>query len=131
VFRAGNNVGALWLVHVRTGDDKNEERDMQQTGPTGNEWRGRSNTVASQASDAANRMGDRVEQGVDQAKAAIATAQERGREIAADTSEMIGEYRSTIEDSVRAQPLLALGVAAFAGFLIGGFWGGFWRSGTR
>jgi ElaB/YqjD/DUF883 family membrane-anchored ribosome-binding protein len=72
-------------------------------------------------------MGRLAEQGADQANAALATAKERGKELAADTTEMIGEYRSTLEDSVRAQPLMALAVAAFAGLIIGGFW----RSGSR
>jgi ElaB/YqjD/DUF883 family membrane-anchored ribosome-binding protein len=67
-------------------------------------------------------MGRLAEQGADRANAAIATAKESGRELAADTTETIREYRSTIEDSVRAQPLMALAVAAFAGLIIGAFW---------
>ena len=94
---------------------------MQQTSGIGSTSKGASNAAASQASDAIRQMGSLAERGAEQANAALSTAKDRGSEIAADAAEVVARYRSTIEASVRSQPIMALGIAAFAGLIIGGF----------
>ncbi|WP_457798925.1 hypothetical protein [Methylocystis sp. S23] len=78
--------------------------------------------VAEQASAAANQAERMVEQGMEQAGRTLAAAREQGRQVADDASEALEDWRSTIETSVRAQPLTALAVAALAGLALGALW---------
>ena len=77
--------------------------------------------VAERASTAADQFGRIVEQGADQANAALATAREQGEKAAEQTSEMLSDFRSTVESQVRAQPITALLFAAVAGLVFGSF----------
>jgi hypothetical protein len=83
--------------------------------------------VAEQASNAANQAGRMVEQGVEQANKTLASAREQGKQVAENASEALDDWRSTIESSVRAQPVTALFLAALAGMAFGALW----RSGEK
>lgn len=83
--------------------------------------------VAEQASAAANQAGRMVEQGMEQAGKTYAAAREQGQQAADNASEALEDWRSTIETSVRAQPVTALIIAALAGMAFGALW----RSGEK
>jgi ElaB/YqjD/DUF883 family membrane-anchored ribosome-binding protein len=91
---------------------RNRERDM-------GDIRG---VVAQQASTAAGQAQRMMEEGVDQANRALATAREQGAQVAENAGEAMQEWRSTLESAVRAQPITALALAAVAGLAIGALW---------
>ncbi|WP_363350931.1 hypothetical protein [Methylocystis echinoides] len=96
---------------------RNRERDARDIG----------GVVARQASAAADQAQRMMEEGVDQANRAIATAREQGAQVAENAGEAMEEWRSSLETAVRAQPIAALAIAAVAGLAIGALW----RSGER
>jgi len=83
--------------------------------------------VAQRASTAADQAGRMVEQGMDQASRALESAREQGAQMTENASDAMEDWRATIEDSVRAQPITALALAAIAGLAIGALW----RTGTK
>jgi ElaB/YqjD/DUF883 family membrane-anchored ribosome-binding protein len=60
-----------------------------------------------------------LEESADQATQAVADARERGEQAMEAASESFADFRSTIESSVRAQPITALAIAAVAGLAFG------------
>jgi len=75
--------------------------------------------MAQQASAATQQAQRLVDEGVEQASRALATAREQGGQIAEDASEALGEWRANVESMVRAQPVTALALAALAGLAVG------------
>jgi hypothetical protein len=96
---------------------RNRERDAENIGAV----------VAQQASSAADQAGRMVEQGMDQASKTFAAAREQGQQVAESASEAMEDWRTTIESSVRAQPVTALVIAALAGMAFGALW----RTGSK
>lgn len=78
--------------------------------------------VAEQASGAADQAGRMVEQGIDQASRTMAAAREQGQQAAESAGEALEDWRTTVETSVRAQPIASLFVAALVGMAFGAFW---------
>lgn len=83
--------------------------------------------IVEQASSAAEQVGRAVQQGVGKANAAISAVSERSGRAAEQTGEVLGNFRSAIETSARAQPVTTVALAALAGFVFGAFW----RMGSR
>jgi ElaB/YqjD/DUF883 family membrane-anchored ribosome-binding protein len=77
--------------------------------------------VAQQASASAEQVGKMVEQGVDRANAALATARERGEQAAERTAEALEDWRGNLETTVRAQPMASLFIAGLVGMAFGAF----------
>jgi ElaB/YqjD/DUF883 family membrane-anchored ribosome-binding protein len=75
--------------------------------------------MAQQASAATQQAQRLVDEGVEQASRALATAREQGAQVAEDASEALGEWRANVESMVRAQPVTALALAALAGLAVG------------
>lgn len=88
---------------------RNRERDVRDIG----------GVVAEQASAAADQAQRLAEQGMDQASRALSAAREQGAQLSEDASEALGEWRSSVESAVRAQPITALALAALAGLAFG------------
>ncbi len=88
---------------------RNRERDMREIG----------GVVSQQASAAAEQAQRFAEQGMDQASRALSAAREQGQQLTEDANEALGEWRSTVESAVRAQPITALALAALAGLAFG------------
>lgn len=88
---------------------RNRERDLQDIG----------GVVSQQASAAAEQAQRLVEQGKDQASRALSAAREQGAQLSEDANEALGEWRSSVESAVRAQPITALALAALAGLAFG------------
>lgn len=78
--------------------------------------------IAQQASETAEQMGRAVQQGVGRANAALSAVSERSGEAAQRTGEVLGNFRSAIETSARAQPTTTVALAALAGFFFGAIW---------
>lgn len=78
--------------------------------------------VAEQASTAAQQAERFLDQGIKNASAAVSTARERGEQAAERSGEVLEEYRSAIESSVRSQPMTSLFLAALAGIAFGALW---------
>lgn len=78
--------------------------------------------MAEQASTAADQVGRAVQQGVGRANAALSAVTERSGQAAQRTGEVLGNFRSAIETSARAQPGTTVALAALAGFLFGAVW---------
>ncbi len=104
-----------------------EERNIQRQQHNGHGASDMTGAIAEQASTAAEQMGRVVQQGVGRANAALSAVTERGGQAAERTGEVLGNFRSAIETSARAQPTTTVMLAALAGFVFGAFW----RMGSR
>lgn len=91
---------------------RNRERDARELG----------GVVSQQASAAAEQAQRLMDEGVTQASKTLAAAREQGAELSETASEALGEWRSSVESAVRAQPITALAIAALAGLAFGAFW---------
>ncbi len=88
---------------------RNRERDIRDIG----------GVVSQQASAAADQAQRLAEQGMDQASRALSAAREQGQQLTEEANEALGEWRSSVESAVRAQPITALALAALAGLAFG------------
>jgi ElaB/YqjD/DUF883 family membrane-anchored ribosome-binding protein len=88
---------------------RNRERDIRDIG----------GVVSQQASAAADQAQRLAEQGMDQASRALSAAREQGAQLTDEANEALGEWRSSVESAVRAQPITALALAALAGLAFG------------
>ncbi len=77
--------------------------------------------AAQRAISASDQLGRIAQKGADQATATLANVREQGREAAETASESFADLRSTIETSIREQPMTALFIAAIAGAAFGAF----------
>jgi hypothetical protein len=75
--------------------------------------------AAQQAISASDQLGRMIDQGSEQASAALANVKEQSQQAAETANEALSDLRSTIETSVRAQPITALFITAIAGIAIG------------
>ncbi|MGJ0510353.1 MAG: hypothetical protein ACR652_25180 [Methylocystis sp.] len=88
---------------------RNRERDVRDIG----------GVVSQQASAAAEQAQRMMDEGVNQANRALSAAREQGAQLSEDAGEALGEWRSSVESAVRAQPITALALAALAGLAFG------------
>jgi ElaB/YqjD/DUF883 family membrane-anchored ribosome-binding protein len=88
---------------------RNRERDVQDI----------KGVVSEQASAAADQAQRLMDEGMTQASRALSAAREQGQQLSEDASEALGEWRTTVEGAVRAQPITALALAALAGLAFG------------
>ncbi|HEY8160693.1 MAG: hypothetical protein ACR650_15100 [Methylocystis sp.] len=77
--------------------------------------------AARRAISASNQLGRLAEKGADQASATLANVREQSREAVETAGESLSDLRSTIETSIREQPITALLIAAIAGAAFGAF----------
>ena len=75
--------------------------------------------AARQAMAASDQFGRIVQQGMDQATGALSNVADSSKQAAETANEALGDFRSSLESSVRAQPITALLIAAAAGLAFG------------
>ncbi|QGM94825.1 hypothetical protein F7D13_12800 [Methylocystis rosea] len=78
--------------------------------------------MGDKAMAAADRVGQRINQTMEQAGSAMSTVQEKGSEVAGRAGDVIGNFRQAIEKSARSQPTTTVLMAVAAGFLLGAMW---------
>jgi len=78
--------------------------------------------AAAKASSIAEDMSARMDETMDKADAALATVARQSREVAEKARTATEGFKTTIEDTVREQPLAALLLAIAGGFLVGTMW---------
>jgi len=78
--------------------------------------------MGDKAMAAADRVGQRINQTMEQAGSAISTVQEKGSEVAGRAGDVIGNFRQAIETSARSQPTTTVLMAVAAGFMLGAMW---------
>jgi len=78
--------------------------------------------VGDKALAAAERVGQRINQTVEQAGTALTTVQEKGSEAAGRAGDVIGNFRQAVEKSARSQPTTTVLMAVATGFLLGALW---------
>lgn len=80
--------------------------------------------AAAKASSIAEDMSARMDETMDKADAALATVAQQSREVADKARTATENFRTTVENTVREQPLTALLLAIAGGFLVGAMWKG-------
>jgi ElaB/YqjD/DUF883 family membrane-anchored ribosome-binding protein len=80
--------------------------------------------AAAKAASLADDMSAKVNETMEKADAALATAAQQSREVAEKAKTATEGFRAIVEDTVREQPLTALLLAIAGGFLVGAMWKG-------
>ncbi|TLG77754.1 hypothetical protein [Methylocystis sp. B8] len=78
--------------------------------------------AAAKASSIAEDVSAKMDETMDKADAALATVTQQSREIAEKARTATESFKTTVEATVREQPLAALLLAIAGGFLVGTMW---------
>jgi ElaB/YqjD/DUF883 family membrane-anchored ribosome-binding protein len=72
--------------------------------------------------DTAQMSGDKVREGVKSAEDTAQRMLEQGRQVGEGMSEVAGNLRGAVNQSLRDQPMATLAIAGIAGFVLGAIW---------
>ncbi|MFO1125392.1 MAG: hypothetical protein U1E25_09020 [Methylocystis sp.] len=80
--------------------------------------------AAAKAASIAEDVGAKVDETLNKADVALATVAEQSRDVADKAKAATEGFKTTVEDTVREQPITALLLAIAGGFMIGAMWKG-------
>jgi ElaB/YqjD/DUF883 family membrane-anchored ribosome-binding protein len=79
-------------------------------------------TAADRTSDIANKASHQIDRALDTAEGVARQVAEQGREAGERVTEVAGNLKTAVDQSVKDQPMATLAVAAAVGFVLGALW---------
>lgn len=76
----------------------------------------------SSSNDMSQMASDKVRDGVKTAEDAANRVLDQGRQVGEGMSEVAGNFRSAVDQSLRDQPMATLAMAGIVGFVLGAIW---------
>lgn len=74
------------------------------------------------SSDMSQMAADKMRDGMKTAEDAANRVLEQGRQVGEGMSQVAGNFRSAVDQSLREQPMATLAVAGIVGFVLGAIW---------